>query len=299
MLHKITKRPPFKDTEASYEAINDAIVEHSRWLADWNKCILCGELVPDLYLITDSTRCCGFGKWYYGKHASFLDGLQEFVDIKQLHIEVHNRVRNISSKVNSRDAVTHEDYNAFLESEKLFSKAVVQLRDELYSLLFCFDFLTGTLTRQAFLDVIGREHARISRTSDPCSIALLDIDYFKAVNDRYGHPTGDRVLVHIANLLNSHLRLYDSVGRYGGEEFLICLPNTETPHAYNILDRLREDIAQHEITTPECGAIKITASIGIAAMRAEHDLNVSIDHADKALYRAKKCGRDNVETWTD
>ncbi len=297
MLHKIIKRPPLKDVETSFEAINDAIIEHSRWLTGWNKSVVCGKHVPDAYLAMEPTSLWGFGKWYCGKHAGFLEDLPEFLSIRELYKAVHNSVRNISCKANKGEAVTLGDYDAFLESETLFSKTVIALRDDLYRLLFSFDFLTGTLNRQAFLDVVEKEHARIKRTGEPCSIALLDLDHFKEINDRYGHQTGDLVLTHIARQLNDHLRPYDSVGRYGGEEFLICLPTTDTSSAHTILDRLREEIAQQEVAAPESRKIRITASIGIAPMRAEHDLSKIIDHADKALYRAKNTGRNKVEVW--
>lgn len=294
MLEKMTARPAFEDTEASFAAINDAIVQHSRWLADWSRCILCRDQIPHRYLTANSIECCGFGQWYNGEHPYFLRNMHEFIAIKALHTEVHRSVRHISRQFKKRGAVTRRAFDAFMASEKEFSQYVVQLRDELYKLLFCFDCLTGTLNRQFFLDGLEKEHARIGRTDEHCSLALLDIDNFKAVNDRYGHPTGDAVLVHTATLLRGHLRPYDLIGRYGGDEFLICLPNTDTSDAYRILDRVREDISRHPIAAPNSGPVTITASIGIAALQAERELNLTIDRADKALYGAKKHGRNNV-----
>ena len=154
------------------------------------------------------------------------------------------------------------------------------------------DSLTGTLTRRGFDTEIVREYARAQRSHHAISLLALDVDHFKSVNDRYGHATGDAVLQSLVTAIRSELRIADFVGRMGGEEFVIALPDTDLAGAVILAERIRVRIASAEIEV-HGSAIRITASIGIAACDvAQANWTKAFRNADMALYRAKASGRN-------
>jgi len=158
------------------------------------------------------------------------------------------------------------------------------------------DGLTGLLTHTALL-----ERARVSvskKRRDPrrqWTWIMIDLDRFKAVNDRYGHPTGDVVLGRLAGLLRARLRQADVVGRYGGEEFAVVLEDLSGADAARLLERLRADFAAIEHRPREGGEpFHVTLSAGLATLDEGEDLSSWVQAADRALYEAKEAGRDRV-----
>ncbi len=166
------------------------------------------------------------------------------------------------------------------------------------------DDLTELLTRGAYEKEFGRELDRAQRTGKHISILFIDGDYFKNVNDTYGHHVGDIVLEGIAGKLKDNTRQYDILGRYGGEEFVVVLPETDKEQATTIAERIRQDIEHAEFS--EENKLKVTASIGITTYDPNthyRDLPVNLETirknmtqvADKALYQAKHNGRNQVQ----
>jgi len=157
------------------------------------------------------------------------------------------------------------------------------------------DSLTGLLNRAATLEALSLELERASRQGTPLSIVLADIDHFKQINDTHGHAVGDAVLCEAARRMKSSVRIYDSVGRYGGEEFLFILPGCDAASAVTQAERLRSAITDHPIELSRL-TISFTLSMGLV-VRLEgipDDLDPLIQEADAALYRAKLRGRDRV-----
>jgi diguanylate cyclase (GGDEF)-like protein len=160
------------------------------------------------------------------------------------------------------------------------------------------DPLTGLWNRYALLDTLKREHSRAGRESTPLAVIMVDLDHFKQVNDTYGHLAGDAVLREAARRMRIHVRSYDHVGRYGGEEFLIVLPGTSEVNAAQLAERLRDAIAREPVTLAGDLRVAVTASFGVSATDlAAEDQETMIRLADEALYRAKENGRNRVE-WT-
>lgn len=157
------------------------------------------------------------------------------------------------------------------------------------------DALTGLLNRREIMRRLLLEAERAGRQGTGLSVLLIDLDHFKQVNDTYGHPAGDAVLRASASRMQSALRAYDLLGRYGGEEFLAVLPECSLADAEATGDRLRVALSQTPVVCAAGTSIMVTCSIGLAAM-ASDDPRALINRADRALYRAKREGRDQVVT---
>lgn len=156
------------------------------------------------------------------------------------------------------------------------------------------DPLTGILNRRAVLDRLETEMARASREGRPLGLVALDIDHFKAVNDTWGHLTGDEVLREVACRARAALRAYDVFGRVGGEEFLVVLPGTDIASAAKVSERLRQSLCAQPVPSAK-GPINVTASLGATVWVYGEGVDPLLDRADRALYLAKEKGRNRVE----
>jgi diguanylate cyclase len=157
------------------------------------------------------------------------------------------------------------------------------------------DSLTGCFTRKHALEAFERELHRSSRLKMPLSVVMFDIDRFKEINDRYGHLCGDAALASVGDRLRSALRSSDLMARYGGDEFLLVLPDTPPDGARRAVATIRRELERHPVVCHD-NRIPVKASFGITAARPnELDVKSIIERADLALYRAKREGRDRVE----
>lgn len=168
-----------------------------------------------------------------------------------------------------------------------------KLRSEL-ARLATLDPLTGVYNRRTFADLAGREISRASRLGTPLALVMIDLDHFKSVNDRFGHAGGDDVLREFVGIARRGLRRQDLIGRYGGEEFSILLPDTQRLEAVQVAQRLRAAVEHAEVALGDA-AMRFTVSVGIAhSSSAGLDLEALLREADVALYRAKSLGRNQV-----
>jgi diguanylate cyclase (GGDEF)-like protein len=149
------------------------------------------------------------------------------------------------------------------------------------------DALTGLLNRRAILTQLGGTISGARRHGHPLSVAMVDLDGFKAINDEHGHAAGDAVLVAAVRAMRTHLRAEDQLGRLGGEEFLVVLPDTRADAATRVAEKLREEVA----AAP--GPVPVTCSVGVATWSGETP-DLLLRRADEALYAAKDAGRDRV-----
>ena len=158
------------------------------------------------------------------------------------------------------------------------------------------DSLTQLLNHGAVMKACERELSRAERYGEPIALAMVDIDHFKNVNDKHGHAVGDAVLAHVASLIAHDMRKHDVAGRYGGEEFVILMPQTNTAAATIRMERLRKRIEDNPYVRSGL-SVGVTVSIGIAEL-ANHitGLESLIGASDRALYRAKRGGRNRIET---
>lgn len=183
-----------------------------------------------------------------------------------------------------------------LTSERLLEEQVKQRTEELLEKnreleqLSITDQLTGIFNRLKLHQLLNSEIERSKRYNTPLSLLLLDVDHFKGINDNHGHPAGDSVLVEVAALLKQHSRSSDSVGRWGGEEFIVICTETHLDGAAQLAESLRATIASHRFTVDR----QITVSIGITSVHTDDSLESLIERVDRALYQAKENGRNCV-----
>ncbi|MFZ6778730.1 ligand-binding sensor domain-containing protein [Undibacterium sp. Ji83W] len=159
------------------------------------------------------------------------------------------------------------------------------------------DGLTSAWNRSAMLEMMEMELGKAQRQQTPLLLALLDLDHFKRINDTYGHPAGDAVLIEVVRRLNATVRQSDAVGRYGGEEFLIIIPGLDVSHGKGLIERLLKSIREKEIAISDQQSIAVTSSFGVIAFDPQNPMTAAelISHADQALYRSKQQGRNRVE----
>ena len=157
------------------------------------------------------------------------------------------------------------------------------------------DYLTGVNNRRYFMELSEQEVSRAARYENPLSILMLDIDFFKQVNDTHGHKVGDYVLKKLAEVCRATLRAVDIIGRIGGEEFAILLPETDQGNATEVAERLRAALASTQVPIEAGLPIHFTVSIGVTSMKSSVDnTDLLLSQADNALYEAKKTGRNKV-----
>ena len=201
-------------------------------------------------------------------------------------LAVHKKDANFYSPNHARLITAFADHVAIaIENARLFAEVQTQAIT---------DSLTGLYNRRGLFELGQRELDRLRRFERPLAAIMLDIDYFKQVNDTYSHAIGDQVLKELAARCRTHLREIDILGRYGGEEFAILLPETDQHDAYRVAERIRKHMIEASVQTDQ-GPVSITISLGVTAAGPDStDLAVLLDRADTAMYSAKQSGRNQV-----
>lgn len=212
------------------------------------------------------------------------------------HLNIH-AAKKAQQELNRQNALLRHD-NATLE--KLVDERTAELKQlndklneqlEQISHIANHDKLTSVYNRHMFEEMLQKELSRTKRYSRPLSLIMIDADYFKEINDRFGHQTGDAVLKSLADTLREHLRTSDIVARWGGEEFVVILPDTQREQALQLAEELRLIIA--ETTFPE--EVHLTCSFGVTSYKVEDTLQSLFSRIDASLYRAKQHHRNNVQ----
>jgi len=238
------------------------------------------------------SRKCDFENVLGGYYGVSIRNSASFKQLMTLHEAVHALSEECIEKA-ILGTLASIKYTAFLHEALRFQHFVDALKMRTTDFLIEVDELTGVHMRNNMEAQLEDEWARVQRTGTTFCIAMLDIDYFKRVNDEHGHMFGDLVLADLANKLVDGLRPYDRVYRYGGEEFLLLLPVTNLEEAQVVLNRLRNTIAKSAIGVGK-RAVQLTVSIGLTQYDNESDIPTLIKQADAALYQAKNAGRNLV-----
>lgn len=276
--------------------INQAIDNHNQWYQQLVRTLIC-KLPPDQRDIDDEAfRLCRFGQWYYQYSNPGLRSHPTFASLEIEHRRLHEeaiKLLQLSAAGMNLDTLKFDAFANTLERMRLL---LFSLQHEIEGELNNLDPLTGTYTRYGMLAVLRDQQELVNRKASQCSIAMLDLDFFKQVNDQYGHRAGDQALAKVSSVLLKGLRPYDKLFRYGGEEFVAMFPNTSIETAMVIADRLRKMV---EDTTIELDGlpIRMTISLGVALISSDVSVETTIEQADSAMYEAKKLGRNQTKLW--
>jgi diguanylate cyclase len=156
------------------------------------------------------------------------------------------------------------------------------------------DFLTGLPNRRSMMEALTAEQVRAQRSGEPLTVLMCDVDHFKVVNDTHGHAVGDEVLRTLGRALHDALRRYDQCARWGGEEFLVLLPDTELQGAREVAEKLRREAGGISVEAAGGVRVTVTLSVGVAQLDAGESVDSVLRRADVAMYDAKHAGRDRV-----
>ena len=274
--------------------IDSAVTAQMRWVADFNKSLICGTPLDPSVLAADGYRSCAFGQWLYAERPREWDEWRaEFDHIETLHRSMHANARALIEE-KSGGTIAPTNYDIFMEASLRFRFAMRALSFRLIDEICLIDQLTGVWNRSSMFKRLNEEQDRMLRSHQSCSICMMDLDHFKHINDTHGHIAGDKVLQAVMEIASRRLRAYDAIFRYGGEEFLFCLPNADTGIAVEAMERLRQKIADTDIILKDGTTVRVTASFGVAPLSAAQPLETSMEEADRALFCAKANGRNRV-----
>lgn len=285
-----------EDAFASLTGFQHALASHVEWLQKWYQAVLHrgrGEAIP-----AAGAECCPFAAWHAKAAEGELANFPGFGLLGEEHAAVHAKAEQISQRAAAGQTVTTSDYETLMGSVLSFGSAAQSLEREVWKALATVDPLTGLANRQTMRTQLTGERDRAIRQRLPLALALADIDHFKKINDTFGHAQGDTVLRAVAQVLRGTVRPYDVVYRYGGEEFLICLPGTNAETGAHALERIRQAIAALTLTDDKGTPIPVTATFGVAEVDADTSVDDAIERADKALYDGKRSGRNRVVAYS-
>ncbi|PAS94728.1 MAG: GGDEF domain-containing protein [Candidatus Dactylopiibacterium carminicum] len=233
---------------------------------------------------------------YHGKVSAFAEKIAQ---AKNLH-ELAGLVDDIARETRNVEYSARRSHQELLDLRTAVDQAnreINRLETELEeaSELVRHDPLTGTLNRKGLDEILARESARMQRRNSRLCLAMLDVDDFKKLNDSFGHTTGDDALRHLATVIRDNIRPQDSAGRFGGEEFLVLLPDTGQDEAAIAIQRLQRELTRR-IFMRDNQRLLITFSAGVTEVRAGEEIQQAVIRADQAMYRAKRAGKNRVES---
>lgn len=275
-----------------------ASVNHAAWLKDLYRVMICGSEPNPADLMLDAHCHCKFGQWYYSKDCHDLRTDPDFIKIGECHEAMHASASALLQTRYAGQTVPVEIYDAFMDLSIRLRQDITSYQLGVINTLCIVDHLTGAWNRTGMSQRLQEEHERMVRGKKECCVCMMDLDHFKRVNDTYGHCAGDSVLAETAKFISGQLRKYDSIFRYGGEEFLICLPDISVVNAMLRLEHIRAGLEALPIPIKGQGDIHISASFGLTNMTAAETIDDTIRKADHALLCAKAKGRNQVCQWT-
>lgn len=271
--------------------LDHAIYLHDQWFRNLLKVLIAHVPAELADLCVDAHLHCSFGKWLAGDAARLFDDRDEYVALQKAHEVVHSEARKLLQLSVNGLVIPPAEWDFFERCRETMRLSVLSARDRFAEVASNRDPLTEIQTRRGLLTELRKQQALVERGRQACALAMVDLDHFKKVNDTYGHVAGDVVLVDVVQCVKAHLRPYDRIYRYGGEEFIVCMPDTTVEQAGEIMDRLRLSIARLDF---EFADIQVTASFGVAALAGSMPVEDAIGPADRAMYEAKAAGRNRV-----
>ncbi len=280
------------------EHLEVIIAAHLVWFRQLNHSLLYHAHIDNINLAEDAYLRTVFGQWYYGESHP-MSGTPEFARLGVTQQAMHTATRQLLIRIAEQRSPPPELYDQCIDLALRLNTGLRRLQLEIIGELLSTDSLTGCGSRRGMMHKLREEAARAERNQSACSVCLLDFDHFKRINDELGHPAGDAVLRQAMRFIANALRKYDTVFRYGGEEFLICLPGLPLHGASHVVERIRQGLERLAVRLPDGSIRSVTASFGVTEMRPHREVEEAIANADTALIRAKELGRNRVEMWRE
>ena len=280
---------------ANVAQLKEAFFNHQAWHGALVRTIACG-LPGDKHDTSELAHTeCRFGQWFYSDAPAKLRDHPGFIAIGEEHQRMHHLAKLLLLAARAGNRIPPLDFDNFSNALERLRLEMTSLERELENSLYNHDALTGAITRFDILPTLREQQELVKRHAQICYVAMMDMDNFKAINDLHGHAAGDLVLASSVRYLIKHLRPYDKVFRYGGEEFLLCLPYMDLEQGQERVKELCQGLAALELDVGGDAPIRITVSFGLALLDSELPVRASIDRADKALFAAKAAGRNCVQ----
>ena len=279
------------------QQLKKAIDSHERWYGEIMRVMVCRLQPEPADLAHDAHRKCHFGQWYYGDIPNVLSTHEAFNAMEGEHRRMHALATKLLDSVTG-EAISPPEFDAFVSALERFRLQLYTLLREVEELIYNRDPLTGAENRIGMLTALRGMLAMIKRGTKTSTIAIMDLDHFKEINDTHGHIVGDQVLAAVVGHMQTSLRPYDRVFRYGGEEFLVFLPFTEEQEGLSSVERIRSGLQGLAVVKDADKQLFITASFGVTVLEAEVSVEDSINRADHAMYAAKAAGRNCSRIWT-
>ena len=280
------------------EQLEQASEDHAAWHEALLRAIICGRPGDPNDLEGNPHRRCRFGRWYYREALVELEDHPAFEAIGVEHLRLHLIAARLLRDALAGAAIVRHDYESFVAGSARLSLVLESLKHEITSALGNRDALTGAFGRLDMLPELRGWRELAKREVQQCCIVFMDLDHFKQINDSYGHGVGDEVLARTVRYVIDHLRPYDKVFRYGGDEFLITLPGGDLASGQAVIKHIREGLARTPLVVGPGGvAIHATASFGLALLDKEVSVEESVERADQALLLAKTAGRNRAICW--
>jgi diguanylate cyclase len=286
----------FAATIGLIDDLRETRKRHCRWLMWLHRCMVSSQK-PDRGAIEYKEQCSFETLRQNAQQILSAENGESLRAIGVHHEAMHEAGDRLTERLRDGSQIPLADYEAFAEHVSCFSDLAETLERELWDNACLTDPLTGLRNRNGMMVELREEQQRTARERTSCTIAMVDCDHFKDINDSYGHGRGDGVLCAMGRHIQTRLRPYDRAYRLGGEEFLLCLPDSSVEQAKAIVERIRAELAQHPVTLDDGRAIQITASFGIASLHANCTIDEILERADRALYAAKAAGRNRVVVW--
>lgn len=291
--------PPFttQELQSAIAELDQAIFSHEQWYKSLLRILISRVPAEPADLRPDAHQHCRFGQWYGNVSTTLLRDHPAFISLGDAHEKMHVYARTLLQLVSDNKPVTTGQLDQFENALDKMRLEIQSLRHELSEVIQSQDPLTGAQNRASLLPWLREQQALSQRRGQHCALAMLDLDHFKQVNDKHGHLVGDRVLISTVQCLQAILRPYDRIYRYGGEEFLLCMPGTTPEEAREVAERMCHAVAAQRIQIEGSNKIlQVTASLGVAMLDPSRSVEASIEAADTAMYRGKKSGRNCVVT---
>ena len=293
--------PPFtlRDAERIVRRLGPALRAHGAWVQRVHTTLICRIPPAAEDLAPDSQPATELARWFVEEESEYIRRHPHYAEAAASYRKVRALAADLLRAIASEARIAPAAYGAFAGAVAHFEENIEALISGLWMLLSETDPLTGIATLPAMMPRLQQERDRLRRTHNVCSVCMIDLDHFKEINDRYGHAVGNTVLEAVSRYFASRLRRYDQVCRYGGEEFVIMLPDTGLEAAVPIIERLRAGLARLPVILDDGTRLTITGSFGIAPLAPTEPVHASIEHADHAMYEAKRAGRNQVRLWQE